>query len=546
MSALSWCLPLCISLLLIWIASTSSRRNGSAYNIWSVPGPRSDSFWLGNLSRFFSKNGGNFHAELLKRYGLVVRLHGLFSRPMLYLSDPKALHNILIKEAEVYKEPDGFMTTSMLVFGPGLVSTAGLQHKRQRKMLNPVFSVNHMRYLLPTVYSVAHKLHGAISQRVRDGPQDLDILHWMSRSALEIVGQGGLGHSFDSFESDEQDPYGEAMKALAPAMRGLMLLSPFFPLLSRIGPAWLQRRILDAIPNHNIRTAKHSVDVMSDNANEVYSSKVAALDQGDETVMHQVGEGKDIMSTLIRANQNASSQEKLSEDEVVAQISTIVFGATDTSSNTLSRILELLANHPDMQNRLRDELLTAGAAEGIPYDQLNQLPYLDAVVRETLRRQVIDYDYRCPKQDVVLPLHMPVRGVDGTLITELPLKKGTEIALGIQSINTSEELWGEDALDWNPQRWLSPLPKEILEARIPGVYSNMLTFLGGPKACIGFKFAEMGIKVTLAVLLSHFAFAPIKSRIVWNLAGVWYPTVEPDTDNPRLPLRVSSLKGGNV
>ena len=78
-----------------------------------------------------------------------------------------------------------------------------------------------------------------------------------------------------------------------------------------------------------------------------------------------------------------------------------------------------------------------------------------------------------PEQDVVLPLYKPIRGIDGTMITELPLKKGTEIALGIQGVNTSEELWGPDALDWTPERWLSPLPKEISEARIPGVYSNM-------------------------------------------------------------------------
>ncbi|PCH40541.1 cytochrome P450 [Wolfiporia cocos MD-104 SS10] len=555
MSALSWCLPLCISLLSIWIISTVSRQNGNAHSLWNIPGPRSDSFWLGNISQFLSKDGGSFHSKLLQRYGLVVRLHSLFSRPMLYISDPKALHSILMKEVEAYKEPDGFMAINMLVFGPGLVSTTGMQHRRQRKMLNPVFSVNHMRYLLPTFYSVAHKLRGAISQRVRDGPQDFDILHWMSRSALEVVGQGGLGHSFDSFESDEQDPYGEAMKALTPALRGLIMISPILPFLSRIGPAWLQRRILDAIPHHDIRTVKHSVGVMFDKANEVYSARVAALNAGDETVMHQVGEGKDIMSTLIRTNQNASGQEKLPEDEVISQISTLVFGATDTSSNTLSHILELLAIHPDIQSKLRDELLTARAAEGIPYDQLNQLPYLDAVVRETLRRQVIDYDcwyppitllYRVPERDVILPLYKPAHGVDGTMITELHLNKGTEIALGIGSINTSEELWGEDALVWDPQRWLSPLPKAISEARIPGVYANMLTFLEGPKACIGYKFAEVGIKVTLAVLLSHFTFALTEEKIVWNLAVISYPTVEPDRVNPRLPLRVGELTEGTA
>ena len=57
----------------------------------------------------------------------------------------------------------------------------------------------------------------------------------------------------------------------------------------------------------------------------------------------------------------------------------------DTTSNALSRTLQSLAEHPHVQDKLREELLESGAAEGIPYDDLNRLPLLDAVCRETLR-----------------------------------------------------------------------------------------------------------------------------------------------------------------
>ena len=56
-----------------------------------------------------------------------------------------------------------------------------------------------------------------------------------------------------------------------------------------------------------------------------------------------------------------------------------------TTSNTLSRILQLLAEHPDCQEKLRQELLHAGAADGLSYDELNRLPLLDSICRETLR-----------------------------------------------------------------------------------------------------------------------------------------------------------------
>ena len=65
--------------------------------------------------------------------------------------------------------------------------------------------------------------------------------------------------------------------------------------------------------------------------------------------------------------------------------STFILAGMDTTSNAISRLLHLLALHPDVQAKLRDELLDAGVREAVPYDQLMELPYLDAVCRETLR-----------------------------------------------------------------------------------------------------------------------------------------------------------------
>ena len=65
--------------------------------------------------------------------------------------------------------------------------------------------------------------------------------------------------------------------------------------------------------------------------------------------------------------------------------STFILAGMDTTSNAISRLLHLLALHPDVQAKLRDELLDAGVREAVPYDQLIELPYLDAVCRETLR-----------------------------------------------------------------------------------------------------------------------------------------------------------------
>ena len=77
------------------------------------------------------------------------------------------------------------------------------------------------------------------------------------------------------------------------------------------------------------------------------------------------------------------------------------------------------------------------------------------------------------REDVVLPLSEPVRGKDGTLMTEIPIPKDTTVFVGVISSNTRKALWGEDAYEWKPERWLSKLPEAVLDAKIPGVYSNL-------------------------------------------------------------------------
>ena len=66
--------------------------------------------------------------------------------------------------------------------------------------------------------------------------------------------------------------------------------------------------------------------------------------------------------------------------------STLTIAAMDTTSNALSITLHYLAQHPEAQEKLRQELLNAQSGDGdIGYDDLVGLPYLDAICRETLR-----------------------------------------------------------------------------------------------------------------------------------------------------------------
>ena len=80
-------------------------------------------------------------------------------------------------------------------------------------------------------------------------------------------------------------------------------------------------------------------------------------------------------------------------------------------------------------------------------------------------------------EDVILPLHEPVRGTYGHDIGEIVVPKGTSFVCNLRACNTNKAIWGEDADEWKPERWLQPLPKTVEDARIPGIYSHLCAAL---------------------------------------------------------------------
>lgn len=86
------------------------------------------------------------------------------------------------------------------------------------------------------------------------------------------------------------------------------------------------------------------------------------------------------------------------------------------------------------------------------------------------------------------------------MLSEIPVPKGTVVQIGVQGSNMNKALWGKDALEWKPERWINGLPAAVEEAKIPGVYSHLyvpisrnriaqpdcssMTFLGGGRSCM--------------------------------------------------------------
>lgn len=81
-------------------------------------------------------------------------------------------------------------------------------------------------------------------------------------------------------------------------------------------------------------------------------------------------------------------------------------------------------------------------------------------------------------------MSQPIKGVDGSDVHSIPLANNTNVILGLLAVNRDPSIWGPDAAEWKPERWLAPLPDSVADAHVPGIYANLMTFLAGSRACM--------------------------------------------------------------
>ncbi|KAJ2930386.1 hypothetical protein H1R20_g6714, partial [Candolleomyces eurysporus] len=504
-----------------------------AHPLDCIPGPPSQSLVKGNLGQLFSTDSRNFHRSLSETYGGVARTFGFFKERCLFIHDPKALHHIFVKDQHIYEETTAFIAGNKAVFGDGLLSTLGDQHRKQRKMLNPVFSPAHMRTMTSQFFGVTYKLRDVFLRKTSNGPQEIEAMTWLARTAFEIVAQSGFGTSFDPISEDySEHRFVKSTKLLGPVIRGLILLRLYIvPVIYKykLGTPSFWRTLVNILPWNRLHKLRDIVDTMYDTSFDLFNEKKQAL-ANDEAGFKTTR--KDLMSVLIHANSKASEEDR-----------TFTFAAMDTTSSALCRIFWLLATHQDVQDKLRSEIreVKKGCSSEEPdYDKLSSMPYLDAVCRETLRLYTpISLLAREARQDAVLPLSRPIETIDGRKIQELHIPKNTKVFASLLGSNTTPELWGPDTYEWKPERWLSPLPEKLVDAHIPGVYSHLMTFIGGSRSCIGFKFSQMEMKAILYVLIDQFKFYPTKQEIFWNSIGISTPSVDRTQLRPEMPLLIA-------
>ncbi|KAK7024693.1 cytochrome P450 [Favolaschia claudopus] len=519
------------------------RRLYLSFALHNVPGPPSDSFTAGNLARLHGPDGSSFHEHLEKDFNGVVRIHALLGNSQLYVCDPAALHSILIKDRECYEASSIFLSLSELLFGKGLLSTTGHEHRRYRKIMMPAFSASNLREMVAILYDVAYRLRDGLIQpqlKHRKGKQEIDLYPILSRASLESIGRAALGHSFDSLSSTESatiqiDPYVQALKSFTPIIHKLAAFLPLLPIACKVVSPAFCRRALRFLPSKTIAVFCDIIDIMESKSRALVRDKMQKIRSDRDDDSH------DVMSSWVKNMKAEEESMRFTEDELVAHASMIIHAGTDTTSSALNRMIHVLALNPEVQDKLREEIIQMKELMG--YDELVGLPYLDAVVRETLRLYPpVTGMTRTSTHPHTLPLSQPTIGVDGRPMDAILIPRGTEIYISIVGVNRNEAVWGPDAREFRPERWRSNGQAEgANDVRTAGVYGNMMTFAGGGRGCIGFKFVPLQLKVVISVLLRRYKFSVVDDidRIEWKMGS----PAEPKVDGcSALPIVVETLE----
>lgn len=293
----------------------------------------------------------------------------------------------------------------------------------------------------------------------------------MSCPALDIIGVAGLGQDFNAIDDPNTELNATYQKVFQPSRQQQTIA-----LLGLFLPQWFLRS-LPLAHNNNVEEASETIKKV---CRQLIRQKQEKLDNKKKRV------DVDILSVALESG-------GFTEEELVNQMMTFLAAGHETTATSMTWAMYLLCKYPEAQHRLREEIRAHLPPVGdntatVTSEHLDKLPYLHAICNETLR------------------LYAPVPGTireaaHDTTILNHHIPAGIKIIVSAWGVNTSTALWGADAAEFKPERWLGPG-----KANTGGATSNyaFLTFLHGPRSCIGQAFAKAEFACLLAAVIGRF------------------------------------------
>jgi len=504
-----------------------------------LPGPKGR-FFSSHIKYVIDPDFSATQHEVWKgKYGKTFRYHGSGKFDYRLMTfDLRAVSHILV--SPIYEKPRITRTFLSTMIGTGIFTTEGTEHAFQKKIIGPAFTLQSIKALAPVFLRVAEELRDKWDESMPNGQDTFDVYHWISRATFDAFGLACLTYNFRAIHGETEELY--------------LAFRRMFDLADKKGILRILLPVLDKFwPDEIARSVLASRQVIFDTGRRLISDKKELL-RAEKESPSTSGE-KDLLTLLMKSNLGNDSAKRLSDSDLLDQISSFFFAGSDSTALALSWSLYFLALHPDIQTRLRTELThpitldssstTSFHFEDRAYDVLESFTLLDAVVRETLRLvPPVHGTLRVATQNDLIPVSEPVVLSDGTVVSpgeHIQIRKGSIIHIPFEGLNFAKDIWSEDPLEFRPDRWRS-LPSSAQPPNFPGL-ANVMTFSFGPSSCPGYRFTITEMKAFLSILLPHFAFAIPEGQTIGKRNGLFTrPIVKGKSSmGVQLPLIVKRL-----
>ncbi|KAI1308001.1 Cytochrome P450 3A11 [Halotydeus destructor] len=415
---------------------------------------------LGHALDYFLKPMQEVLMENFATYG---KTFGIYEGtvPVLVTSDSDLIRQITVKDSHIFVNRRTFKEAFDDVGKQFLINMEDQQWRRVRDLLTPTFTSGKMK----NMFNIMKHCSSDAMDSILDG-QKVELKRHLGKYTLDIIARCCFASKFEFYDNSKPNAFVDNANQVFHMNFVNMVLLFTMPkkLFSFIDP--------EVFPRKPMRYFKAVIQDM--------------IEQRREKNVRQ----NDFLQILIDSHfENGNSNDKTtydSEDELISQAVLFLAAGYETTSTLLTFTFYLLSLNKEEQDKLYDELINAGELD---YDKVMTLPYLDAVVHETLRLfppgviidRIASQDYKLPGSDVILP-------------------KGTDVQMAVWTVHHDADNYDEPER-FNPDRFL-PENKDKIK---PYTY---LPFGSGQRNCVGMRFASLEAKLLIADMVKRFRFSP--------------------------------------
>ncbi|KAJ7577965.1 cytochrome P450 [Mycena floridula] len=409
------------------------------------PGPRIAAATGWYIAYFDIVKDGGIVEELERLhaiYGPVVRI----GPNDLHFSDPEAFHDIYTRGLKFTK--DYAFYRSFHQDTSSFASVDPRQAKIRREMISGLFSRRAIQKLEPVVRGVVENLITQLRQY--HGGQPVNLHRAFKSATLEIIGRYCFAQSNDAVTNPGfNHPILSNFEAFAP----MILMAKNFP--------WIHRtNMLLGV----FQPVRHRADFLASLSDQIDS--LIANPELLESSEHEI-----IYHHLLTPNPEKGQFSAPSKESLMHEARNLLGAGSDTVGNACTVGSFYILQDPMVHNKVIEELKMAipGDADEIRLETVEKLPYLTAVIKESLRMAF----------GVVYPLPRIVKPSD-TMIGGFLVPFGTSVSSGITFVHNNSRLFPEP-YTFNPERWLDSKSKELDNYLVP--------FSKGPRSCLGVNLA---------------------------------------------------------